>query len=364
MKKEDGFLLRKKMYNFLHKIKTREECEKISRAFQKSKQKIGFTSGAYDMIHSGHVAFLDKAKQECDILIVGVNTDQSIKQYKDTKKPIIPEQSRIFTLAGLDSVDYTFLFNELNNKINIKCILPNYYIKGPDYLNKAMTSKPLVESYGGEVKLVDHDQKSISTSTIITDITTKYTNQCCNDKHKYKGLVLIDRDGVINKEVNYLSLANEFELEESVIEGIRALNKKNYAVAIITNQPGIDLGLFTDKKLLNIHKELIQVLHKNKVFIDRIFFSPNSHKESKYKKPNGGMIEEALEYFKDINENIYMIGDRKSDSLAAKTANERIKTIGVQTGYGLNDYWTNHNPERIAENLGQACIMILQDQES
>lgn len=346
-------------YNFNKKIVSREDCINISVQAKKQGKKVGFTSGAYDLIHSGHIASLDKAKQECDILIIGLNTDKSIKQYKDERKPLLSQDIRQIILAGLESVDYVFLFDELNNNKNIELIQPNYYIKGPDYKTKKMTSASIVKKYGGEVKIVEHNQTTISTSNIINDILAKFITNNCDNKHIYNGLVLIDRDGVINKEVNYLNSADQFELIEGTIDGIRLLNENNYAVAIITNQPGIDLGLYTSKDLLSIHKKMIGTFHKNKIRLDRIFVTPNTHPDSKYKKPNPGMIHEAINYFKLNSDKIYMIGDRRSDSKAAKEANNNIITIGVETGYGQKDTWVNHSPDKIVKDILEACQTIV-----
>ena len=117
--------------------------------------RVGFTSGSFDLIHPGHVDYLSKAKELCDCLIVAVNSDNSIKGYKSELRPIVPADSRAKVVAALEAVDYVFIFDELNNNQNITLLKPDYYIKAADYNKKSLSSAPLVESYGGEVKLID-----------------------------------------------------------------------------------------------------------------------------------------------------------------------------------------------------------------
>ena len=153
------------------KIKTREELATISANIRKSDKKTGFTSGAFDILHAGHVDYLEKAKKLCDILIVGINSDQSIKRYKGENRPIIPEKYRLEVVAALESVDFVFLFDERRNKINIEMFKPDYYIKASDYSSDQLTSKEIVNKYGGQVQLIPISH-AISTSEIINKINS------------------------------------------------------------------------------------------------------------------------------------------------------------------------------------------------
>ena len=94
------------------KIKKIEELIKIVSNIKKQNKKIVTTNGVFDIIHLGHIKYLEQAKKLGDILIVGVNTDSSVKQIKGDKRPINNEKSRIGVLAGIESIDYIFLFNE------------------------------------------------------------------------------------------------------------------------------------------------------------------------------------------------------------------------------------------------------------
>src|SRR3989338_1621862 len=100
------------MSNINKKIKTLNQLIKIVNKLKKQNKKIVTTNGVFDILHLGHVKYLEEAKRLGDVLIVGVNTDSSVKQIKGNKRPINDEKSRVGVLAGLESVDYVFLLNE------------------------------------------------------------------------------------------------------------------------------------------------------------------------------------------------------------------------------------------------------------
>ena len=116
------------------KIVTRDEIVSLVKE-AKAKTKgllVGYTSGVFDLMHPGHVQYLEDAKKHCDLLIVGVNSDASVKKYKSAVRPIVPAEARMKVLAGLTSVDLIFQFDEVNNNHNIEFIKPDIYLKAGD----------------------------------------------------------------------------------------------------------------------------------------------------------------------------------------------------------------------------------------
>ncbi|HLD37454.1 MAG TPA: pantoate--beta-alanine ligase [Candidatus Nanoarchaeia archaeon] len=153
------------------KITTRERLEEKVFQWRTQGKIVGFTSGSFDILHAGHVDYLEKAKEKCDILIVGVNSDESIRGYKCQKRSILAEElSRVTRVAGLESVDYVFVFNELRNRNNLDILKPDYYyIEAGDCEIDQLTSKDVAEKYGEEVIIIPAEKK-ISTSEIINKI--------------------------------------------------------------------------------------------------------------------------------------------------------------------------------------------------
>jgi D-glycero-D-manno-heptose 1,7-bisphosphate phosphatase len=348
----------------MSKIITREEAILVKEATKKvnSNIRIGFTSGAFDLLHLGHIVRLQEAKENCDMLIIGVNSDSSIQSYKNSNRPIIPESQRISCIAALEYVDYCFLFTETDNHENLKQLQPDFFFKGPDYTKKQLEQHSEVKNFSGEIKILDKINCDIHTSNIIEDVINKELLVECSESHIYDGIVFLDRDGVINKEVNYLHDPKDFEFTEGATEAIKRFNEKNFAVVVITNQAGIGYGFLTKEDFLKINKKMISLVKKEGARIDKVYYCPDLFSRSFYRKPNPGMLYKAQKdiKYKRRSNNQFMIGDRPSDILAACT-NEPIITIAVKTGYGKEVDWNKVNPDHIVKNLLEASKLICEN---
>jgi D-beta-D-heptose 7-phosphate kinase/D-beta-D-heptose 1-phosphate adenosyltransferase len=138
-----------------------------------SGRRVVFTNGCFDLIHLGHIKYFQFAKRQGDLLIVGVNTDQSIQRLKGPKRPIINEQDRISVLEELESIDYLVPFDE-DTPINlIEALRPDVLVKGADYQKEQVVGWDLVESYGGCVALAPLIDGR-STSNVIEKILDAY----------------------------------------------------------------------------------------------------------------------------------------------------------------------------------------------
>lgn len=129
-------------------------------------KKIVFTNGCFDIVHVGHLSYLEKAKQLGDILIVGVNSDNSIKRIKGKDRPINSQCDRLELLAGFECVDYVVLFYEDTPLNLIKAIKPDVLVKGADYTNKLIVGQDVVEKNGGQVFLVEYVEGKSTTDII------------------------------------------------------------------------------------------------------------------------------------------------------------------------------------------------------
>jgi len=129
-------------------------------------KRIVFTNGCFDILHYGHIAYLNKAKQCGDILVVAVNSDHSVKLIKDRTRPIIPLKDRIRIIASLDCVDYACSFNESTPLSLMKKLKPDIIVKGADWKKEEIVGAKFVQSYGGKVKRIKF-LKGYSTTNII-----------------------------------------------------------------------------------------------------------------------------------------------------------------------------------------------------
>ncbi|MHC4637760.1 MAG: D-glycero-beta-D-manno-heptose 1-phosphate adenylyltransferase, partial [Planctomycetota bacterium] len=139
---------------------------------------IVFTNGCFDIVHRGHIEFLKFCKSQGDVLVLGLNSDSSVKTIKGPERPINNEKDRAAVLAALEVVDYITIFEEPDPLNLIKSIKPNILIKGQDWADKGVIGGDFVESYGGKVVLAPLVEGKSSTSVIekIKSVATKITH--------------------------------------------------------------------------------------------------------------------------------------------------------------------------------------------
>ena len=128
-----------------------EFCEELRRLGKK----IVFTNGCFDIIHAGHVRYLTTAKNFGDALIVGLNTDESVRKLKGARRPINTQDDRAEVLLGLKAVDHVIFFGEQTAENLIAEVKPNVYVKGGDYTLATLPEAKIVQSYGGRVEFVN-----------------------------------------------------------------------------------------------------------------------------------------------------------------------------------------------------------------
>ena len=140
------------MKNFRDKIVNIEKLVFLKNSLKEKNKKIVFTNGCFDILHVGHVAYLEFAKQQGDILILGLNSDNSVKRIKGETRPINCEQDRAEVIASLEFVDYVVLFED-DEPINIiNKIIPDVLVKGEDWAHY-VCGREIVEKNGGQIIL-------------------------------------------------------------------------------------------------------------------------------------------------------------------------------------------------------------------
>jgi D-beta-D-heptose 7-phosphate kinase/D-beta-D-heptose 1-phosphate adenosyltransferase len=136
-------------------------------------KRVVFTNGCFDLLHAGHVKYLQKARSLGDLLVLGLNSDASVRRLKGERRPLINEDERAHILAALDCIDYVAIFDEDTPLELITALKPDILTKGGDYSVERVVGKEVVEAYGGRVELVSFvDGKS--TTNIIERILERY----------------------------------------------------------------------------------------------------------------------------------------------------------------------------------------------
>jgi rfaE bifunctional protein nucleotidyltransferase chain/domain len=133
---------------------TRSELINIRRQLKRDGKKVVFTNGCFDILHRGHIEYLTNARSLGDILIVGINTDASVKRIKGDKRPIVCQGDRAFIIAALEAVDYVCLFDEDTPYKLIESIVPDILVKGSDWTIDTIVGREIVEGAGGKVQTI------------------------------------------------------------------------------------------------------------------------------------------------------------------------------------------------------------------
>jgi len=157
------------------KIKTREELKLTINEARCQGKKIVTTNGCFDILHVGHLRYLQKAKEQGDILIVAINSDESVRAIKGDKRPLIPEDERAEILAALECVDYVMIFPELDPIQFLHDLRPDIHVKGGDYKLDQVIERETVKSLGGELRLIP-GAPGKSTSNLIEIIIERYVS--------------------------------------------------------------------------------------------------------------------------------------------------------------------------------------------
>lgn len=148
------------------KLKNLNEIADIAAQARKNGQSVVFTNGCFDILHRGHVHILRQAKANGDLLIVGINSDRSVKSIKGASRPILPETDRVELIAAMEMVDYVVLFDEPDPYRLIAAIKPNVLAKGGDWSADKIVGADVVAENGGRIAVIPYLQGSSTTEII------------------------------------------------------------------------------------------------------------------------------------------------------------------------------------------------------
>ncbi len=154
----------------MERVLTRQAAADLTEKLKKDGKKVVFTNGCFDILHVGHLRYLEEASEQGDILFVGVNSDDSVKRLKGPTRPINSENDRAEMLAGLKPVDYVVIFGEDTPVELISELKPSIHVKGGDYKKEELPETEVVEKNGGEVRILSLIEGK-STTNIVNKIS-------------------------------------------------------------------------------------------------------------------------------------------------------------------------------------------------
>lgn len=145
-----------------------ENLPSLAEILRKQKKTVVTSNGCFDLLHWGHIKYLAQAKLLGDTLVVGINSDRSVRGLnKGPERPIYPEKLRALQVAGLESVDYVFVFDQDTPENFLEIVRPQIHVKGADYLHKPIPEQAIVEKHGGKIELIPFVE-GFSTTTLIS----------------------------------------------------------------------------------------------------------------------------------------------------------------------------------------------------
>ncbi|WP_245569100.1 D-glycero-beta-D-manno-heptose 1-phosphate adenylyltransferase [Desulfobacter curvatus] len=156
-----------------NKIVTLDEMCRLADGYKTLGRTVVFTNGCFDILHAGHVAYLEKAKSFGDVLVLGLNSDLSVRQIKGDRRPVICQAQRARVVAALSCVDHVVLFDAPDPEALIRGIVPQVLVKGADWPEDKIIGAEFVKGCGGRVERVAFEE-DISTSKIIERIGQKF----------------------------------------------------------------------------------------------------------------------------------------------------------------------------------------------
>jgi len=150
----------------------REEISALGDLLRRDGRRIAFANGCFDILHVGHVRYLEEARRSGDVLVVGVNSDRAVTALKGEGRPILPAEGRAEMVAALESVDYVVIFDGLTAAEVLLDLLPDVHCKGTDYTAETVPEREVIKSFGGKVRIVG-DPKNHSTKELLAKIARR-----------------------------------------------------------------------------------------------------------------------------------------------------------------------------------------------
>jgi len=153
----------------------RSEVRALGERLRREGKRIAFANGCFDLLHVGHVRYLEGAREQGDVLVVGVNGDGAVRGLKGPGRPLMSAEARASLIGALEAVDYVVIFDDLTAEGVLRDLRPHVQCKGTDYTEETVPERAVMESLGGEVRIVG-DAKDHSTREVLAEISRRPTH--------------------------------------------------------------------------------------------------------------------------------------------------------------------------------------------
>jgi len=153
----------------------RSEVRALGERLRREGKRIAFANGCFDLLHVGHVRYLEGAREQGDVLVVGVNGDAAVRTLKGPGRPLMTAEGRASLIGALESVDYVVIFDDLTAEGVLRDLRPHVHCKGTDYTEQTVPERAVMESLGGEVRIVG-DAKNHASREVLAEISRRKTH--------------------------------------------------------------------------------------------------------------------------------------------------------------------------------------------
>jgi rfaE bifunctional protein nucleotidyltransferase chain/domain len=294
-----------------------------------------WTNGCFDLLHVGHVRSLREARGLGDVLVVGLNSDQSVRRLKGPARPLVPEAERAEILAALECVDAVVIFNEQTPERVLSQLQPNVCCKGADYApphGKPVPEAALVESYGGRMAYL-----SFSPGVSTTELARRASERRADFVGSSAGrpAVFLDRDGTLVEDAGYPSDPRQLRLLPGAAAALTELRANGFALVVVSNQSGVGRRILSREQAGRVHQGLIELLGKHGVVLDGAYYCYHAPEEGcRCRKPSPQMLLTASNELRLDLARSFMIGDKPSDVQAGRAAGGRTVLLAGRPSDG------------------------------
>ena len=279
---------------------------------------VAWTNGCFDLLHAGHARTLQAAAHLADSLIVGINSDDSVRCLKGSIRPLVPVAERAALVAALGCVDKALVFNGLTPEAVLAALKPDIHCKGADYApprGKPIPELPLVESWGGRVEFLPLEP-GLSTTALAQRLRESPIPPAV-----LRPAVFLDRDGTLIEDTGYPRDPAQVRLLPGAAEALRALSSAGLLLAVASNQSGIGRGIVSPAEADAVHGRFLSLFASVGVRFDACFYCPHAPDSGcPCRKPSPGLLLRAAADLGIGLSRSWMVGDKPSDIEAGTRA--------------------------------------------